>query len=1420
MKYPIIYSHIQTYGKWEYFPLPEKSGYSHNEIEPDKDGKIEVRINSIYDKYGHTNKNYAVGISIHQKVGNDVSPYKLTVTNLNKGTYPSLKPDVIGVISYYNDESFYKLAQIDNSNDPDAYYFVTASECGHTLQSLKTSNYREPLDEYDVPSEVTFISFKNYLMDVQLSTNTTSTNETLNGLKVSYYIIQNAFDQLYFKELVEKRRHKFEEDELNDISYRVHYNRYQGIFTWDKYDAGDDYEFYLIRQKNVGRTLASNDCYLMAAYQHYAKEGSLPTGFELIQTATSALPTIKYSVDDTLAYYAAVTARINPPLPVRMQYRLLSIPVYEPIVPEDFWVELDPYDPYRLSLALHKTDAFYKFNNSNNNTDMVFRVQEGMYLDDGTVIDIYFYDTVKKIERDDDGNYINYDYTYTMKNGQMDYLLKHTDFTAKTVYIVIKNHNNTAFSSDIMMWNEKDIKKLVEDYPFTINQFMSTKTYLFSFTTYLDEVVDIVVNNELSSNTHTITLYETTNGTEKLIETSRNSSFRHHFKEDDGGEFRLEVVSDMEPYKSVRKIVQLEKSQGEFDDLLPNIPKTMSLLVSRPFYFKYVLNDYKYDELGIVTLYLTFDIIGLYKGFYGKVVVAEDNETALFEVRPKSEADNEFLVEPHPDGEHYHIHFIVNKKPEGDKPCILLLTVDLEEGFSFFTPKQFVVSLSEKEERVDIGGIPQDEERSFTYYVPSDTAKIVTFSYYVGEYSAHIFLSPGETVCTFYNGTYISDDGKEINKDVNDNLLFALPTSPSGTGAYIQRISVKFFGVEASYTLKVVKVKGKVVFREGVRQESTIPFSIKDCSEPAYYIESYDDTITSWTYIELNYGQADFYFRGDYSLHTRTDILPKEADKIGSGFRSLGDLYSVLKIKCTYPVRGSLHVFDNIYEDPLMSNSRYRFFVGDLFYSYTLPSSRPLYLSFDTPFTIDLFIYVDGSKVYQIEKGSPLNLFVEDYQGENRLEFFSMTPTYFEVSIVDDPYQYYEVGEGNHTGISNKNLVSFLPVNYMKEKFTSFQFKMTNIYQDFIYGFMRSTENDRYFLPLPSKSGYSNQVIHADRLRNHQFSAFIGGLFDKVNVDNVSYAFVIEFVDNSTNTTNLTQNIPSNVYPYNVEVTFNKRKENPILEKEQIGYLSTVKSELEYTSLELMDTSDYNEEYIFFSFAFSGNKLDHIYFMNFEDTMIDINPMLTYSTYKIKNPKHYIQMEIGFLDKPSKIVPHSGMSFSYCFTNEISDRYIAFVDSLNSQKYSLKVKKSKVSWEKLTNQYEVNYEVFLFDVGTLSDAELRNEMHVTYSKTGVDTKLKASYSIGDKDSYDVKEKGKYNVVVVAEVKGPAPVRFIYEYNTVTGSGTTSSTWWIILIIVLAVAAIAAGVIFFVLNKRKRDVVLPQNYDPLMGSINQ
>jgi hypothetical protein len=461
---------------------------------------------------------------------------------------------------------------------------------------------------------------------------------------------------------------------------------------------------------------------------------------------------------------------------------------------------------------------------------------------------------------------LNADVTFSLKKDVSDYIIKRSEFTAKKVYVVIVNNDRTTFTSDILMFNEKDTRTLIHGSPFEMYYFLSQRKYTFNFTSGNNSVIDVSLSNEIEKNKHNVEFYNTTTGNDVLIVSSKNNSFRYTFKDEVPGTYKIVLSSDQPAYTLTRKIIQVERKEGELADFKENIPLIYNMIVTRPLYIKKVLSNYKSNEFGIVTLYLSNDLLGIFKGIYGKIVVAEDNETELIDVSPKSKEENEFLVEPLSDGQHFHLHFKVTKKPEGNKQVILLVTVDLEEGFSYFIPKQVTVGLSEKREIVTLGDLTEDEEYEYKYYVVSHIPKIITFRWFVGNsYSAYIFLSPGEGYCIFYNGSYINNEGSKINEDQNDNLLFALPTGrgapfktqSSITKGYLQDVDVKFMTPTGNHSIKVVKVLGPVIFKEGVRKENSYQFEINDCTYPAYFIESYDSVINAWANIQLDMVQLN-----------------------------------------------------------------------------------------------------------------------------------------------------------------------------------------------------------------------------------------------------------------------------------------------------------------------------------------------------------------------------------------------------------------------------------------------------------------------------------------------------------------------------------------------------------------------------------
>jgi hypothetical protein len=568
----------------------------------------------------------------------------------------------------------------------------------------------------------------------------------------------------------------------------------------------------------------------------------------------------------------------------------------------------------------------------------------------------------------------------------------------------------------------------------------------------------------------------------------------------------------------------------------------------------------------------------------------------------------------------------------------------------------------------------------------------------------------------------------------------------------------------------------------------------------------------------IRYGAAQFYFKGDYTSNPgKSRVLPAPLDRIDYGFARLDDLYSNFKIECDTPVRGQIHVFDEIYESPLNKNARYKFFVGSQYYEYQLPRERPLTISAYTPYTIDIYISFDSQEqTYTIEKGKPLIVILDTIKGNNKISFYSMKDSYFEITIISTYNQFDEIVAGTYSQMTSKNLVAFLPTDSIKQRYTSYEVKLSNVKNDFIYTFMRVDLNDKMLVPLPSLSGYSDNIVKADYLRRNEFRAFESGAFDKKNPELGSYAFVFEFLTNNTSNEINSFN-KGEFYPYKVEFIIHERKEYPQVKRKEFGHISEKNNSFAEQIIEIEDCSDYHENYVLFTFKKSGETSQNIYLNNFESNIISLNCEDKYSSFFMKNPQLFMQIETstsGFEETEL----YSGITFSYQFVDTIDKKYLELIKSFNEEKEPKVVYagSSYLSWKPLDTQYPVKYHIYLFEEGKVSGERLKNEMFVSAAKKNNLPEFK-KYDTSSTESYKISESGKFDAVVIAEVQGPTPIRYMYQYTNINTGGLLSKLWWIILICIIGVAAIVAGIIYFVMQNKKRQVVLPSNYDPLMGS---
>ncbi|MCQ2816971.1 MAG: dickkopf-related protein, partial [archaeon] len=1312
---------------------------------------------------------YAIAFTINSN--NNNLNYDLVINKAVKPNYNVLPQSTLGVVVNYPTDYLHSILQLETSMNKNAYYIAYGYECGSDLQSLELRNYGELLTDYPLTPEMDDIQFKNYMMDIQISTNISTQFEGLAGIEVAYYITPSSKER---KEVLEIAKNNMKR-RLLDINneYNIQLDRYTGELRWDSYESLTEYQLYIM-DTNITEELANNDCFLFGAYEEY-KNGSLPEGFIQIESFNNETLTTFVKLEDSKEYFIAIVAYKESKLPTRKEYNLLKVSKYIPPIPEEDFKLIKSFEDTSLILEENQTEAYFLFNNSNETKDVLFRMEEGMPND--TQIDILFYNDFRKISKDFDGEYQLVDYNISLRVSETDYIIKKEDLKGNKFYMIILNRNKTHVDKRIMMFNEEDTKPLKNNEIFLMKYFMSFNEYTFTFGKIGGDALDLILSNIVKGNKHNITL-EKVDGEEPIfINSSDSDDYVYHLNESIKGTFKVTVHSLMDSYTLIKKIIKLERIDGELHDLMEDNVQYFYFVFTKNYYFKCILDNYTLNDTGTVTISMDNNNLQKYTNIYGRLINGADNETELLKYVPDSKS-NEFKTEVLNNGLYKHLHFKKYNQPSEGQKSILLITVSFNETFSFEDPKTFTIGFSSKAENINLD-LKEDQEVSFTYNIKEFIPKYIKYKlpFENAEDSINIFQSSKKGSIIFYNGTYINED-YSLNEDINSNIVFAINSPKESKDNQI--ISVKIFQIGTdTATIKIVKVKGELKFEEGERKETSTLFELTSCLKPIYYIDSCNSIKDYWTYIEIEYGSAQFYYK---SYYNESSILPSEKDLMNKTFSRIGSEFSIMKITCTSPTRGIWHIFDDdaFFIDTLEENSKHRFGIRgrEDRREYILPKSKTLNLAFETPYSVDVYVEIKdeySSDVFYsniVEKDKPWLIQI-DSTPNYVVRFVSILETYLELSIVTNSSLYKVLDQGK-TNL-NQNALIKTPGGIKNKNVTSFDITLSNMKNDFILAYVRVIENRLEYVGLPSKSGYSNQIIKAEDLENYEYKLHLDGPYDKENFSGDTYYFIVEIIEN-----NSYKNI---IEPYDITFKYYERKEYKVLPPNQIGYLGS-NSTLSYDTFEMEGTKTQSEdEYLFFVYAIYGEKPQSVNFHSFEVPLNNSDPQnARYAYHYFMNPKLYVQSDLSYLNLNRT---DSGISISYKFMKELPKQYVGFIAMLNIFSLEISYSKKIISWTNfdIYSTYNISYELFIFDRG-VDRRIVDNELQLNYIKSLPDYVLLKDLIYTNESSYELKMEGNMTAVVVAEVNGykePSdeeivPLRILYKsFDFEVGGNTMECT---------------------------------------------
>ena len=315
----------------------------------------------------------------------------------------------------------------------------------------------------------------------------------------------------------------------------------------------------------------------------------------------------------------------------------------------------------------------------------------------------YFYSSISDIVKEGE-EYKNFFHELTFNTKEV-YLPKNHEKNVKgRFYLVIKDVLNK-FNTDYMtMYNEKDTNYLQSNVPFEINQFYSSKVFLFSYESSGQERITINIINNNKENLDEIVI--TLNGEE--IQKTTSDLINYTYLKDNvtpSGTYMVTITTSKDPYMANKKNVLIYKQDKQLIKLVHNEMKTISYIGSQSGLF-YAALDGGYEKNEINTLTLKFEpgvkAKAVVKQILGKVVEAEsEEESILLPLIPTKEEESTIKHQLMIDSDNiYEVYYKVPETITQTNNFYLLISLEISID-EFIEPNEFSLGLSPPIEKID-----------------------------------------------------------------------------------------------------------------------------------------------------------------------------------------------------------------------------------------------------------------------------------------------------------------------------------------------------------------------------------------------------------------------------------------------------------------------------------------------------------------------------------------------------------------------------------------------------------------------------------------------------------------------------------------------------------------------------------------------
>lgn len=1046
------------------------------------------------------------------------------------------------------------------------------------------------------------------------------------------------------------------------------------------------------------------------------------------------------------------------------------------VIPEENFKELKSFDTVNLELNNELKEDYFYFDNNFDHQDVVINLKIG----NGYSVHCYFYSSVSDIVQEG-GEYKNFFYEMTFNTKEL-YLPKSNEKNVKgRFYLVIKDVLNKFDTDYLTMYNEKNTKKLQSNVPFEINQFYSSKVYLFSYVASGKERITINIINNNKDNLDEIVI---THNEEEIQKTTSDLINYTYLKDNvtPSGTYIITITTSKDPYTSNKKNVLLYEQENQLIKIESNEMKTISYISSQKGFF-YAPLDKGYKENEINTLTLKFapgvKAKNIIKQIFGKVVqVASEEESVLLPLTPSKEEESTIKHQLMIDSDNiYEIYYKVPKIVTQTNKIYLLISLEISID-EFIEPSEFYVGLSPPIEVIDLSANNQIGIFSKSYPVKANIPYYVQAKVSIDNSKSYVFYISNGDMLTVYNGTLFQNN--EVNTIYQKTQLFALSKNDK---TFLNTYTFKVFSdIEQVIEAMVQIIPSDLIFFQENRPVKIIQREITNCMEPFYILGSYEvDTESNYIYLETLNGQFELLVKKEI----KESILPTEEDAVNEQYALLGNRIDLVGVRCINPGRINIIIVDNTIPSSFQGYDTLVAYVDKNSKSeLKLPPAKETNLQMISYLGKEVTIKVKDQTIILNESKKVNNLILEgrgEEEEENSMIIESGNDGVF-LGIKWGGSKLYKTIEESTTRIKEPNII--IPIKKNSD------YKQVTISSNFLLSghsiiLTRTIEQKYEFTPLLSRSNIDQ--IDGD------FSITIINPYDMYPQNSIYTAedmfyLAVEFYS-------LNETIPE------TDIIIEYQAKEHI---EPTPVNSSIFITKENTRIELKHSENSTAPISIIAHScVEGDKEFGLYYYNNEINSFNFSKKYDY--YQTKNYMIDLQLEVkrGVTEED-----YNGINLVYLY----DDIDKSEIDSYNTKAYKVTsgTNSEKVEWVKF-DKSDVLYEVYFFPEGYSDKKYIENDCYLSG--------LKKNETNGDKTKFyyynnitepqlSFKEKGDFEVVIVANSKEKFPIRVVYEKKKIS-IGSINSYTWIYITAPCVIVFIVILIVIILRVKKKKEIEISQ-----------